>query len=76
MFIERISREGKSWQYFFLNVGLTLVAIGVIVVLLMFREILGLTFDQCYYIVVLSFLLIHYLHDHVLFTQPDVIVIR
>lgn len=74
-FIEMISLEGKTWQYYFLNVGLTVVAIGVIVVLLMFREILGLTFDQCYYIVVLSFLLIHYLHDHVLFTQPDVIVI-
>lgn len=27
--------------------------------------------DQCYYIVVLSFLLIHYLNDHLLFTKPE-----
>lgn len=70
-----ISQDGKTRQYYFLNVGLTLVAIGAIVILLMFREILGLTFDQCYSMVVLSFLLIHYLHDHVLFTQPEGILI-
>lgn len=70
-----ISQDGKTWQYYFLNAGLTLVAIGVIVVLLMFREILGLTFNQCYSIVMLCFLLIHYLHDHVLFSQPEVILI-
>jgi len=29
-------------------------------VLLLFRETLGLSFDQCYYVVVLSFLLIAY----------------
>ena len=42
----------------------------------MLREILGLSFDQCYYVVVLSFLLIYYLHDHVLLTQPDVILMK
>jgi hypothetical protein len=45
-------------------------------VLPMLREILGLSFDQCYYVVVLSFLLIYYLHDHVLLTQPDVILMK
>ena len=45
-------------------------------VLLLFRETLALSFDQCDYIVVLSFLLMHYLHDHVLFTQPDVILMK
>lgn len=73
-FIDRISQEGKGWQYYLLNVGFTVGAIGVIVVLLKFRDTLGLSFDQCYYIVVLSFLLMHYLHDHVLFTEPEVIL--
>ncbi len=45
-------------------------------VLLLFRETLGLSFDQCYYVVVLSFLLMHYLHDHVLFTQPEAILTK
>jgi hypothetical protein len=34
----------------------------------------GLTFEHSYYIVVLSFLLIHYCHDHVLFTQTEDLV--
>ena len=75
-FIDKISREGKTWQYYFLNIGFTVGAIGLIAILLAFRETLGLSFDQCYYIVVLSFLLIHYLHDHVLFTDPEVILIK
>jgi hypothetical protein len=29
----------------------------------------GITFEHSYYIVVLSVLLIHYFHDHVLFTK-------
>ncbi|MGH7479805.1 MAG: hypothetical protein ACREJ8_09505 [Candidatus Methylomirabilales bacterium] len=75
-FVDRISQEGKGWQYYFLNIGFTVLAIGLILVLLMFRETLGLSFDQCYYIVVLSFLLMHYLHDHVLFTQPEAILLK
>jgi hypothetical protein len=75
-FIDKISQEGKGWQYYLVTVGFTVVAVGVIVVMVMFRESLGLSFDQCYYIVVLSFLLMHYLHDHVLFTEPDVILIK
>lgn len=75
-FIDQISRKGKGWQFYLLNVGFTVAALGVILVLLMFRSTLGLSFDQCYYIVVLSFLLMHYLQDHVLFTEPDVIVIH
>jgi hypothetical protein len=75
-FIDKISQEGKGWQYYLVTVGFTMVAVGVIVVMVMFRESLGLSFDQCYYIVVLSFLLMHYLHDHVLFTEPDVILIK
>lgn len=74
--IDKISRAGKGWQYYLFNVGFTMAAVGLIVVMLMFRQTLGLSFDQCYYIVVLSFLLIHYLQDHVLFTEPEVILIK
>ena len=47
---------------------LALALIGAAVALL------NITFEQSYYIVVLSFLLIHYYHDHILFTQPEDVV--
>jgi len=75
-FIDRMSEDGKTWQYYFFNVGLTLAAVGVIAVLIFFSPALGLTFDQCYYIVVLSFLLTHYLHDHLLFTKPEEVLLN
>lgn len=52
--------------FYGINVALTLGAlllIGVVV------GLSGLTFEHGYYIVVLSFLLVHYCHDHVLFSQ-------
>jgi len=75
-FIDKMSRDGKTWHYYFFNVGLTVIAVGIIALLIYFSPELGLTFDQCYYIVVLSFLLMHYLHDHLLFTKPEVILLR
>jgi hypothetical protein len=51
---------------------MTTVAIGLIVALLSTRSFTGLSFDQCYYMIVLSFLLTHYYHDHIIFTeQPN-----
>jgi hypothetical protein len=63
-----LSEAGKGRFYYFygVNVALTLGAlalIGAVVVLS------GLPFERSYYIVVLSFLLVHYYHDHFLFTQ-------
>lgn len=75
-FIDKMSRDGKTWHYYFFNVGLTVVAVGIIALLIYLRPVLGLTFDQCYYIVVLSFLLMHYLHDHLLFTKPEEILLK
>ncbi|MBI4548449.1 MAG: hypothetical protein HY707_10735 [Ignavibacteriae bacterium] len=75
-FIDRMSQEGKTWRYYFFNVGLTVIAVSVIALLIYMTPILGLTFDQCYYVVVLSFLLMHYLHDHLLFTQPEAILLK
>ena len=75
-FIDKMSEEGRTWRYYFFNVGLTVIAVSVIALLIYMTPILGLTFDQCYYIVVLSFLLMHYLHDHVLFTKPEEILLK
>ncbi len=75
-FIDKISESGKTWQYYFFNVGLTTCAVLTIAVLIYLKPVLGLSFDQCYYIVVLSFLLMHYFHDHLLFTKPEEIVLN
>lgn len=75
-FIDKMSRDGKTWRYYFFTVGLTVIAVGIIALLIYASPRLGLSFDQCYYIVVLSFLLMHYLHDHVLFTKPEEILLN
>lgn len=63
-----LSDTGKHrFPYFFgLNVALTIGALCLIAAIFF---IFDLTFEHSYYIVVLSFLLVHYYHDHVLFTQ-------
>ena len=67
-FIQWMSSPGvqRLSCFYGLNVALTLGALLLIGVV--FR-LSGLSFEHSYYIVVLSFLLIHYCHDHVLFTQ-------
>ena len=44
-------------------------ALSVIGTLLLTRQYTGLSFDQCYYMVVLCFLLTHYYHDHIIFSE-------
>lgn len=63
--------HGQFRYFYSLNIALTLLAlvlIGIVVALP------NMSFEQSYYIVVLSFLLIHYYHDHILFTQPEDVV--
>ncbi len=72
--IRNMSLEGKTWKFYFFNVGCALGAVGMIALLLVNRHALGFSFDQCYYVVVLSFLLMHYYHDHLLFTKTDAIL--
>jgi hypothetical protein len=74
-FIDKMSEDGRTWRYYLFNVGLTAGAVSVIGLLIYFSPTLGISFDQCYYIVVLSFLLMHYLHDHLLFTKPEEILV-
>ncbi len=66
------ARPGEWWRYYGFTILMTGIAIGLISTLVFTRPYTGLSFDQCYYIIVLSFLLTHYYHDHIIFTeQPD-----
>jgi hypothetical protein len=74
-FIDRISESRRPWKFYLFNVGLTAAAVALVTVLIALKPVFGLSFDQCYYMVVLSFLLTHYLHDHFLFTKPEEILL-
>jgi hypothetical protein len=66
------ARPGEWWRYYGFTVMMTIIAIGLITILIFTSSYTGLSFDQCYYIIVLSFLLTHYYHDHIIFTEaPD-----
>jgi hypothetical protein len=72
-YIPWLSSAGAShFGYFYgINVACTL---GALLLIGGVFWLSGLTFEHSYYIVVLSFLLIHYCHDHVLFTQVEDLV--
>jgi hypothetical protein len=65
-FVAKLSGKAKTARYYAMMIGFTIAA-GAIYVLL-WRGI-GFPQDQCYYVVVLSFLLIHYFYDHILFSD-------
>jgi hypothetical protein len=77
-FVQRLSKDGSTRSYYGFTIGLT-VADGALAVLVFgfMYYIIGtpfdFAFDRAYYIAVLSFLWMHYFHDHYLFTQPQVI---
>jgi hypothetical protein len=77
-FVKRLSKDGSTRRYYGFNIGLTIAdgALAVVVFGFMYY-IIGTTFDfafdRAYYIAVLSFLWMHYYHEHYLFTQPEVI---
>jgi len=64
--VQRLSRPGHFGVFYGVNVALTF---GALVLIGMVFWLSGLSFEHSYYIVVLSFLLMHYYHDHVLFTR-------
>ena len=77
-FVERMSTAGSARRFYLFNIGLTVADIllaGVIFAGLRYglKQPFDFAFDRAYYIAVLSFLWIHYYHDHYLFTQPEVI---
>lgn len=58
-------------KYYFFHIGLTAISVLVVVFFIVFDVTrLGVTLEQVYYMAVLSVLLVHYYHDHVLFTKP------
>ncbi len=61
---KRLARPGNFFRYYGWNILLTSGATLVIVILTI---VLKLPAEPSYYAVVLSFLLVHYAHDHVLF---------
>jgi len=63
-----------GWRFYAAMVVCTIGAGGVYGLLWLLRGPLGMTPEQPYYVTVLSFLLIHYYHDHVLFTQPEALI--
>jgi hypothetical protein len=80
-FVKRLSTNGSARRYYMFNIGLTAADVLLAVVLFaVLHFVIGLdfdyAFDRAYYVAVLSFLWIHYYHDHFLFTQPEVIGAR
>jgi hypothetical protein len=80
--LERISEPGHARMFYGFNLALTFGAgliIGVVFLILNFLvggrwANPGFALETAYYIGVLSFLWIHYYHDHFLFTQTDSVV--
>ncbi len=77
-FVERMAQDGAARKYYLFNVGLTIadVVLAVVFFFIMtagFGKSFDFAFDRAYYMAVLSFLWIHYYHDHFLFSEPQVI---
>lgn len=77
--VERISADGRAKVYYGFNLALTfgaVIIIGIVFVILHFAvggkwAEASYAIETSYYIGVLSFLWIHYYHDHFLFTQAE-----
>ena len=77
--VQRISADGKAKMYYGFNLALTfgaVIIIGIIFLILHFGiggkwGEASYAIETSYYIGVLSFLWIHYYHDHFLFTQAE-----
>jgi hypothetical protein len=63
----------RFWSFYGANFALTVLALAIIGTVV---SLTNLGFERSYYIVVLSVLLMHYYHDHVLFTQFDDLLVR
>lgn len=78
-FVEKLSDDNKSARrYYLFNIGLTIADVGLAIVIflvlwLVFKMPFDAAFDRGYYIAILSFLWMHYYHDHYLFVHPEVI---
>jgi hypothetical protein len=58
-------------KYYFFHIGLTAISVLIILFFIVVDVTrFGITLEQVYYMAVLSVLLVHYYHDHVLFSRP------
>lgn len=69
--VKRVAGSRHGVQFYLLNVGMTLAA-GVMVIVL--NTVLRFPWIQSYYVVILSCLLIHYYFDHFMFTRVGELV--
>jgi hypothetical protein len=67
-FVRRLAGAARTRSFYLAMIGATVMA-GVIYLALW--KGLGFPQDRSYYVVVLSFLLIHYFYDHILFREFD-----
>jgi hypothetical protein len=65
-FVIRLTKKGNFPLFYGFCFALT---VGSAAVIMFLSRIIGFPYEQSYYLVVLSFLLIHYAFDHVLFTD-------
>lgn len=72
--LNTISERGKGWKFYLFNVGIAFITIGVVSLFLATRHLTGFSFDQAYYIVILSILLMHYYQDHYLFKDFEAVI--
>ena len=70
-FVTRLTRKGHFPVFYGFCLALTVASAAVIMTL---SKILGFPYEQAYYLVVLSFLIVHYAFDHFLFTEFKEIV--
>jgi hypothetical protein len=61
---KKLAQPGKFFRYYGWNILLTT---GATIIIVLLTIVLKLPAEPSYYAVVLSFLLVHYAHDHVLF---------
>ena len=67
-FLQELATPGRFFRFYGWNVLLT---VGAGVIVLSLTRFAGLPAQQCYYLVVLSILLVHYCHDTILFAVPS-----
>jgi hypothetical protein len=76
-FLKRLSEHGSARRYYLFNMGLAaaniVVAVGVFFILYRINGGFDYALDRAYYIGILSFLWIHYMHDHFLFAEPSLV---
>jgi hypothetical protein len=81
-FIQRISEDGKARVFYGFNLALTMGAGVIIAIVFVILNLIvgnkwaepGFALETSYYIGVLSFLWMHYYHDHFLFTQAKAVL--